>query len=736
MRPLLLLPLLALAAGCALEPLAPEAERADLLSAVDPRISTDGIGFGIGSGYPGPDVPFAMIHPGPDTTAGSGDLEAYHCSGYYYEDSTIRGFSLTRMHGTGLADYGTLAFMPVDGFDATRTTESGYRAGFDHADEIAVPGYYSVVLASGIRVEITSSRRSALFRFTFPQGSQPAVLVDPRHKLSGEVVNPRAEVDSASGVMKASVHMNGDMGKRFGGFNAFAHARFEPAPAELGTWDASGLHAGSGVASGDPAGAYARFAPGTTEVLMRVGMSFVDDAGAAGNLQAELATSDFGSARQAARDAWSATMSNIDVWGAPARDVTVLATAMYHAHLMPTLMSDGDGRMIDPDDQIVTAAGDRYSDFSLWDTYRTLHPWLLLEESAYNAPFAASLIDMAEKCGAVPRWPLAHGDSGSMLGSPGEIVLAESSLKGVAFDQTKAYALSRVSAFGPVTGACGGRGGITDYLAKGYVPSDNNGGSVSDTQEYAIADHALSLWAQRLGKSADAAELEKHAGFWANLYDPQVGFFRPKKSDGTWDAFQGPLAFGGPYVEGDAWQYLWLVPHDPDALAQTLGGREAALQRLREFFSRSVDENPVLNHRVYYWHGNEPDLHAAWLFSAWQSPDETIRWVDWIVDTMYGTGPDGLAGNDDGGTLSAWLLFAVAGIYPISGTDLYLVGAPRYPRFVIHRPSGDLTIEAGPDPLTNRHRVALTLDGAPVTSTYLHHGDLVGAHTLSFEMAP
>lgn len=724
--------------GCALEPLAPEpvAEpaRADLLGSVDPRIATGGVGFGVGSAYPGPAVPFGMIHPGPDTSSGNGFLEAYHCSGYYHEDNVIRGFSLTRMHGTGVPDYGTIAFMPVDGFDETRTSESGYQTAFDHARETASPGFYSVVLDSGIQVEITASARAAIFRFGFPDGSDPVVIVDPTHKLSGEVVDPAVQVD-ASGVVNASVHMNGDMSHRFGGMNVFATARFEPAPAAVGTWDDTGVHDGASSATGLSVGSYLRFPPGTRQVLMRVGISFVDIDGARANLQAEIPAADFDLVRASALQAWKDTVERIEVYGASARDATMLGTAVYHAHLMPTLMTDVDRAMVAPDATVVTAAGERYSDFSLWDTYRTLHPWLLLEEYELNASFAASLVKMADRCGAVPRWPLAHGDAGSMVGSPGEIVLAESAAKGVPMDEARAFELSRASALGPVSGTCGGRPEILEYRGLGYVPSDGRDGSVSVTQEYAIADHALALWAERLGRSSDAAELGRQAGFWANLFDAESGYFRPRKADGTWDTLPLPTAGGGPYVEGDAWQYLWLVPHDPEGLAQALGGRDAALERLRTFFDRSVDEQPVLNHRSYYWHGNEPDLHAAWLFAAWQSPEEAVRWVDWVVETMYGTGPDGLAGNDDGGTLSAWLLFASAGIYPIAGTDLYLVGAPRYPKMVVHRPSGDLTIVAEPDPATHRRPVAVAIDGAPVAVPYVHHADLVGARTLVFKLA-
>jgi putative alpha-1,2-mannosidase len=213
-----------------------------------------------------------------------------------------------------------------------------------------------------------------------------------------------------------------------------------------------------------------------------------------------------------------------------------------------------------------------------------------------------------------------------------------------------------------------------------------------------------------------------------------VGFFRGKTSDGGWDAWSGELSGEGPYTEGDAWQYLWLAPQDPDGLADTLGGREAALGRLRSFFEQSAAEEPFLGHRQYYWHGNEPDLHTPWLFAMWGSPSESARWVRWAADTFYGAGPDGLAGNDDGGTLSAWLLFASLGIYPIAGFDRYVVGAPLFPRVVLHRPSGDLVVEAEPDPRVHTEVVSVTLDGTPLDGVFVHQEQLVGEHVLHVEM--
>jgi putative alpha-1,2-mannosidase len=214
----------------------------------------------------------------------------------------------------------------------------------------------------------------------------------------------------------------------------------------------------------------------------------------------------------------------------------------------------------------------------------------------------------------------------------------------------------------------------------------------------------------------------------------ESGFLRPRNSNGSWPPWDGPDYEHDAYTEGTGWQYLWMVPNDLDGLAEILGGREAALAKLREFFAASENETPSIGFRLYYWHGNEPDIIAPWIFAALGEPGESARWIDWIFTDHYGLGADGLPGNDDGGTLSAWLLFGAAGIYPIAGTDRYIVAAPRQELMVLHRPSGELRIEASPDPATHPVPLAVTLDGIDLTGAEIRHRQLVGDHVLHFTM--
>jgi predicted alpha-1,2-mannosidase len=711
-------------------------EPVDLTTRVNPFVGTGGVGFATGSTYPGPALPFGMIHLGPDTSEDGAALPAYHCSGYRYEDNSIDAFSLLRMNGTGVPDYGTIAIMPVDGMSDARRHEDGYRARYDHADEAAEPGYYRVKLDSGVLVEITTARRAGLFRFTFPDGVEPTVLLDLEHTIgTGVSTGGAVHVDAAARSIDGWMHNDGEFSNRFGGFPVFTRVIFDVPPEELGVWNEAGLSTTETDAEGIDVGGWARFPSGTTTVVAQVGVSFVDVEGATKNLVAEVGDESFDSLREKASAVWLAELGKIEVWNASDDQATALATAIYHAHLMPTLISDVDDRVRNVNGEIVNGDGPRYSDFSLWDTYRTLHPWLMLAEHPAQTDFVRSLVAFGTDGGAAPRWSLAHGDVRSMIGSPGEIVLAESAAKGIAFDDEEAaFDIARVTAFGPAPGDIGGRGAVEDYLEYGFVAADNHNGSVSRTQEYAIADGALAAWAERLGRDDDAAILAEHANSYQPLFDPEIGFFRGKMSDGSFTKWNGEHGEDPQYTEGSAWQYLWLAPHDPEGLAETLGGREQALTRLRTFFDTSVDEEPILGHRNFYWHGNEPALHAPWLFATWGARDETARWVRWIADSFYGTGSDGLAGNDDSGTVSAWLMFAATGIYPLAGLDLYVVGVPLFPRVVLHRESGDLVIETDADPKTHPVVESITLDGVPIDGAYLRHEQLVGDHVLRFSL--
>jgi predicted alpha-1,2-mannosidase len=702
------------AAADATDPVTPATS--PLVRWVDPFIGTGGVGFGVGSAFPGPQRPFGMVRPGPDTSKGQGPGTPFaHCSGYAYEDTTIEGFSHTRLHGTGISDYGAVALMPTTGWADAKQTQAGYRARFSHASEKATPGYYAVTLDdTKIRVELTAADRVAVHRYTFPTGADATVVVDAAHTIPGVTIGASAvTLDAAAREVYGSAHVNGQYSAGFGGVTVYFVARFGRAFAKSGSW---------------PSGAWASFDASTDPTVeASVGISFVDVAHARANLDAE--TGAFDRVRADAEAAWEAALGRVIVEGSSDKDKKILYTALYHALLMPTLASDADGTYRGIDGQIAKTSGGRYyTDFSLWDTYRTLHPLLTLLYPDAQRDMLGSLLAMGRARGAIPRWPLGTGETGGMVGDSAAIVFADSMLKGVApVDYAGAYDLL-------VASANSGRDGIGEYVTRGYIPVEAGGKSASKTLEYAYDDDALASMADALGHPSDAATLRARAQAYTHLYDDGSRFVTGRRADGSFPSMS-PLAWQDWFAEGDAWQYTFFAPHDPEGLAKTLGGNDVLLTRLEQFITHAACQPAIVGlPQPYYWHGNEVDLLAPWLFAAFDDRARTARYVRWVLASQYGDGPDGLAGNDDAGTLSAWYIFAATGLFPRAGSDVYFVGSPIFARATLKLPGGDLVIDApGAGPRT-RFVNALTWQGVPRERLRLSHGELARGGTLHLTM--
>lgn len=712
-----------------------------LVQHVDPFIGSGGFGYGVGSVFPGPQVPFGFARPGPDTTLPGGlALNYSHCAGYHYDDTEVQGFSQTRMHGTGIVDYGAVRLMPTLGFTDDKLEVAGYRRPFDKASEVAEPGYYQLALDDGIGVELTATAHVGLHRFTFPGGqAEPTVLLDLAHGLTDvDVVGGRVAVDAAAGEVRGWHHVSGGYSKRFGGVKIYYAARFSRPFAGHGTW-ADGATTKDDVQEGARVGAYLTFAPGEP-VVAAVGLSFVDEAHAAMNLDAEAKALDFDGARAAAEAAWEQLLGRVELRGERPRDFTIFYTALYRALLMPTLASDVDGSYRGLDGAVHQTDHPYYTDFSLWDTFRTEHPLLTLLFPEYQRDMLRSLTRMAADGGYMPRWPLGTGYTGGMDGESATVVFADSVVKG--FDPGEvglvdAYAAMRKTAVAPVPPGAPypGRSGVEDYMALGWVPLEAGGSSASWTLESAYNDFALAALAERLGEAEDAAMFAARAGNWENVWDPAQQLLIGRAKDGAFVPGVDPLTWQDFYAEGNALQYTWYVPHDLEGLAAAMGGREAALARLAGFFADSEKESVGVMPQKYYWHGNEPDIHAAFIFSALDDHAGSARWSRWIVRNRYDDTPHGLPGNDDAGTMSAWLVFASLGVFPIAGTDVYLLGSPVFTEATLHLPGGDLRVVA---PVTADDRLApqaVTWNGSPLARPRLSHAELAGGE-LRIEMGP
>ncbi|MBL0215095.1 MAG: GH92 family glycosyl hydrolase [Myxococcales bacterium] len=715
----------------------PEVE--DTVALVDPTIGTGGLGFAHGSCFVGAVVPHGLVKLGPDTSGPFGTVNFLHYSGYWSGDDKIRGFSHLHLHGTGATDYGVLSVMPIKAFDPVKLTVTDYEARFTKGNEHAAAGLYHVSLSNGIEVALTATQRVGVHRYAGAGG----VLIDLGKTLEGGSVDDAAiSVDDTAQEITGQLHTKGGMSGGFGGYTVYFVARAATPWTAHQVWATGTAPSAAMTAQGTGVGAVLTV-PGNFE--MAVGISLVSVAGARANLAREVPAISVETVATQARATWAKLLDRVLLTGGTEASRRVFYTSLYHAFLMPSVIGDVDGQFQLAGQPVQMAAWDQMSDLSLWDTYRTvssLYAWLAPESAHHQA---RSLVGFGEGLGAYPKWPIAIGESGTMLGASSEIVIADAVLRGVADTGADvAWPRLRAAAMDVATppGGRGGRGDIVDYMQLGYVPA-TGGRSVSTTTEYANDDFALAQLAGALGHTADRDTLLARSHGWRKLYDPAVGFLRRRNADGSFpsSADFDPLDMSSEYAEANAWHSLWMAAiHDPEGLAEIFGGTEAAVAKLEEFFTLAkddwdhADESAANFPRPYYWHGNEPDINAPFVFTQLGRRDLTSKWAKWVGDVMYTDQPEGVAGNDDGGTLGSWYVLASLGVYPIAGSDRWIIAAPRYPQARVRIGGKELVITA--DGLTDKaiYVQSVELDGVTVDGPELTHAQLANASTLRFVM--
>jgi predicted alpha-1,2-mannosidase len=726
---------LAGAAGCG-EKAAPTDTGAAALAEVDPFIGSGGVGFGVGSISPGPALPFGLARPGPDTGINGGRAPSFsHCAGYWWEDDELLAFSQIHLVGTGVPDYGALGLMPVGALPQGVLRPGDWRAGLEHGRESAVPGRYSVQLTpSGIGVDVSATLRTAVYRITYPAEGPRHLVVDLGHALGeGTTLDGRLSANAAAGEARGFVHHAGMMSDRYGGFTLHYVLRTDP-PFEGMEAMQDGLRVPAATEVTGPAGvAVLRFPEGTAEVRVQVGLSFVDEAGAQANLEAEWVDFDLDAAVKAAQAAWADILGRVQVKGGRPEDRKMFYTALFHAYGMPTVLSDVDGRYRGVDGEVRTAEGWRYySDFSLWDTFRTQHPLITLLTPDIQRDMNRSMWAMTEATGRVPKWPLGTGETNTMIAYHGESVWVDAVLKGVeGFDVAAAYDVLRASAFRTAAVADGrARDCAGAYLSLGYCPLDQEGGATSKTLEAAFSDFALAQLARHLGHTEDAEALQARSGSWRNLADPAAAILRGRAADGAFPEGFRDDVFSDDLVEGNARQWTVFVPQDVPGWAEALGGEGAAVAWLDDLFEQSAAAEDTPFPDLFYWHGNEPDLHAPFMFAELGRPDLTEKWAAWVRGAKYRPGPDGLDGNDDGGTLSAWYVFSALGFFPKVAEARYVLARPLFDEVQVNLPGGTLVVTSegeGEGPVQT-----VTLDGAPLSGPFVEHRQLVGGGALRF----
>ncbi len=722
----------------------------DLTALVDPMIGSGGIGYGVGTINPGPTVPFSLVKAGPDTGIAGLQIGFSNCAGYSYNDTHLWGFAHNRFNGMGVPDFGALLITPTIGMDPSKTAKGGARSLFSHEQEWAEPGYYGVtMLDTGIFAELTGAMYAAHHRYTWSAPTDEGVIVFDLGYIPAEEPSTDSHVTIAEDgrSLRGWTTTNGGYSKRFGGLKTYFHVRLSRAAQAHGVWDDEGALLEQSSLSGGDIGAYLQFDLSEADAVeLQVGLSYISEQQARANLEASLPDFAFEDTRAAAVAAWRDELSRVRVLGGSSEDRVKFYSSMYRAHLAPTMYSEAGGRYRGFDGQVHEDGGQPYySDFSLWDTYRTLHPLFNLIQRDRHGAMMQSLVRMYEQGGDLPKWPLGVGYTGGMVGTSADIVLADAALKGLTdFDWEAAYAGGRLHATSPRPNA--GRAGVESYLELGYVASDAAGASVSRTVEFAHDDYALARLAELLGHQADAEMFDQRARSFQNLFHPELQFLIGRRADGSWQ-LEGftPTEWLDVYSEGDAWQYTWSAPHDPEGIADMFGGREAALAKLREYFELTLEHltnkhGNSINPFEYYWHSNEPSLPNTYLFAALGRPDETQRWVRWALAQHYGLDAGGLPGNDDGGTMSAWYILSAAGLYPIPGTQRFYIGSPLFERVEFDLGAGTparvpLTIIAEGASPERMYVAAAELDGAPLEVPWVEWAQIEGGATLRLEMS-
>ena len=679
-----------------------------------------------------------MTQWGPQTREGNTKCIAP----YYYSDAKIQGFRASHwLSGSCTQDYGSMTVMPESGELKLLPKE---RASAFHRDtEKATPYKYAVTLAdSAIGAELTGTTRAGLMRFHFAKGGKSWILLESNSAAGDGTL----QIDPANNeVLIANPVRRIYAGNRqLAGFSGFYVVQFDHKFQVGGTWVGSDHHAGATIQQGGQGlpGAYVGFdlKPGET-VTMRIGTSFTSREAALGNLAAEIPAWDFDAVVSAAKAQWNAELSRIGIT-ADTNHKRIFYTALYHSLIVPRIFSDVTGTYpgFANEGRIETAKGfTYYTDFSLWDTYRAVHPLYTILDRKRELDMVKSLLAMGQQGGFLPIYPAWNSYTSEMVGDHADAVIADAYFKGLrGFDPESAYQMMKHNATElPATRELyldgRGRRGLDSYMKYGYIPLEDHipdafhrDEQVSRTLEYAYDDSLVGDMAQALGHTEEAALFHKRAQNYRNVIDPKTGFARGRHADGSWDTPFDPAVAQNYITEGLPFQYTFFVPQDIPGLISLVGGRKAFIAKLDELFARKL-----------YNHGNEPSHHIAYMYDYADAAWKTQQHVREVMDKQYTDTTGGLAGNDDAGQMSAWYCFSALGFYPVTpGTTKYQIGTPLFDDATIQLISGkQFRIRAAGAAAGKKYISSATLNGVPLNRYWIDHSEIIAGGDLVFKMS-
>lgn len=687
-----------------------------------------------GATFPGAALPFGAVQWSPDTPNAAP-------AGYSYSDELISGFSLTHLNGAGCPAARDFPIFPL----AKAPDFSAYpQERFSHDAEKASPGFYEVKLGSGILVDLTASARTGFARFTFPDHADAHVLLSGTSQADSlQVSDFRAAVegnDTLTGSRTNTAFCVLDTNQH----TVYFAARFDRPFTEFGTFENSDAAPGAREVTSTTGGLFVRFDTNETRVVhMKVGISYVSVEGARANLEAENPGWDFDATHAAAVSRWNDYLSRVQIEGGTPDELRMFYTALYHALLQPAVFSDADGTFLGFDGQRkVDVSHPRYANFSGWDVYRS---WIHL--AAMIAPKEASdvvrsLVGAASECGALPQWSLANHETAAMMGDPADPTIAGAWAFGARDFDTEAALAAMKKGASDVHATCSGhpaRPGLADYLARGFCPIDAPQiilGPTSTTQEYAVSDFSIAQFAKNIGNKAVHDEYLARGSNWRNVFDASRGYAWPRRAadvDGKPQfVVQDPASTDG-FVEGNAAQYTFFVPHDAYGLIEGLGGDAATIARLDTLFK----ELNVGSKQPYFYIGNEPQFGTPWLYSFAGVPHRTQAIVRRLVRETFSSAPGGLPGNDDLGATSAWLAWAMLGMYPaIPGTGVLVLGSPSFPKATVTLGSGAKLVLRGEGADASAPYVqSMTWNGKPHTASYVSWDQIKSGGELVFVLS-
>ncbi|AQW92585.1 sugar hydrolase [Elizabethkingia anophelis] len=720
----------------------------------------------MGHTFPGATVPFGAVQLSPETDTISyelngkynGDVYKY-CAGYRYEDKTITGFSHTHFSGTGHSDLGDFLIMPTTGQlklnpGTASNPESGYRSRFSHNDEISEAGYYKVKLQDyNILAELTATTRVGVHRYTFPKTDQAHIILDLMagiYNYNDKNVWTYVRVNDDKTITgyrqtngwarTRTVYFAMKFSKPF---KSYGQKNYDGKRVYNGFWRKFDQNKNFPEIAGKQIRMYFDFDTQENEAIeVQLAISPVSQANAMENLEKETGSLSFEQVKAKAQEDWNKELNKIVIKGTEDQKVNFY-TAMYHTFINPTIYMDANGEYKGLDQNIHKAEGfTNYTTFSLWDTYRALHPYFNIIQPKRNADMVKSMMAHYEQSSLkmLPIWSHYANENWCMSGYHSVSVIADAIIKGNYTGDAKAALMACVA-----TANKRNYEGIGDYIDKGYIPAEKNGTSVSNTLEYAYDDWAIAQLAKHLGETEIYNKFIKRSENWRNNFDKTTGFMRPRMADGSFKKdFDLLSTHGQGFIEGNSWNYSFFVPHNPEGLIQQMGGKQKFASKLDKLFSMHLpdeffaDTEDITREGIIggYVHGNEPAHHVAYFYNWSGQPWKTQKQVRHILEMQYKSTPDGLGGNDDTGQMSAWYILSSLGFYPVApGSEDYAIGSPAVNNAVLTLENGkNFEIEAVNQSPENVYVQKILLNGKEIKNFTLKHSDIMNGGKIVFYM--